>query len=495
MEHSEINEHLNSDNTDISIQCKNTTHEKTSRTPELSPLLTILKLGFGPLLFSLISSLVNALDLYFVEDFYGQNALTTMSISWMIKAIPTSIGSFFQHLLIAAFNELITNRNYEKAAMLYVDLLKMAFIIGIVIPLPFMFALKPILKALGLPESLEKQSFGYLMPVLWHLMFKITFTVSIAAWISLKRIFGGKFIQLLAMFIWFFIDAILIYIFHVPIWSLGLSYISGTVLCTIFLLFRFFNRNEVFVPKLSYFVTKPIPEFWTYIKKCIPYSIQVICSFCNPLIIESFLASTSKAQKQDIVTIFATAQIPYHLGHDSIASFISGLNPCATLAYLQRNYSRFRKLSLWAMILPYLILAILWPMMVFVPNIIIGIWTLETVKPLNIKLVPKIFYTMLLDPVTETCSCLLNIFKREYTCSSAYIIKTIVLIISAVIFDEITHDPEKILFSIPISDAIYFLYFCSLLICMAKDIIFPRDAQQTSERSVSSASISPAQLL
>ena len=454
--------------------------------------ITMFKLGIGPLLFSLINSFMMSLDLYFVKDFYGQSAVSMMSISTLVKTVPLAVGSSFLNGIIIEFSELLAKKELEKAAILYVDLHKVAIVLGIIVPLPLSIAIRPILRSLGMPLELENQAVGFLMPILWHLGLRISFCISVGAWIAIARILASNIIQILALVGWIVFDALLVYAFKAQMWTLGFGTIIGTVIATIYLLVRFFGGYEPFVPKAAYFKDKPIPELWECLRLSLPHTIQLIFSVANPLIMQSFLTSTAKEQGTLVATIYATAQTPYSLVDSGIINLISGLTPAATFAYHKNNYQRMRDLSKWACIMPYAILVVLWPMMVFKPTIIMGIWISDPSMTVWVeKIVPIMFYTMLLDPIAEVCAGLLNIIKREFLCTSAYVVKTTVLVITALILKYTTHDSQKVLYSMTTSDCVNFLYCGSLLYYAAKDILFAKTERESDLESSSDITKAP----
>ena len=64
-----------------------------------SPLVTIIKLSIGPMLFMTLTGFQDACDLYFVKNGYGTDGVTIISISAAIRAMVMAFASIFPKAL------------------------------------------------------------------------------------------------------------------------------------------------------------------------------------------------------------------------------------------------------------------------------------------------------------------------------------------------------------------------------------------------------------
>ena len=110
-----------------------------------------------------------------------------------------------------------------------------------------------------------------------------------------------------------------------------------------------------------------------------------------------------------------------------------GLVPAATYAHTKHNFQRLKGLTLSAMFIPYIIILTFWPIMVFKPDIIMKIWLSD---PEMLSWVPKItskmFYTLILEPISTIGGSLLVVFRRTFLATSTFLVKFAVTVCAGI---------------------------------------------------------------
>lgn len=151
------------------------------------------------------------------------------------------------------------------------------------------------------------------------------------------------------------------------------------------------------------------------------------------MIVVGFVTQASKNIHQDktIPNVFLTSIKALTVLLSCSASSLSGLESSATLVFHNNDLKMMKQLTLSAFILPYIVFAAMWPLMVFFPKTVLKIWIED---PDMMKLVPRIasviFYSSIFDPISESLFTLFIVMNNGIFAVIAIAVKNMMLLAS-----------------------------------------------------------------
>ncbi|EAY08735.1 hypothetical protein TVAG_251610 [Trichomonas vaginalis G3] len=341
-----------------------------------SPFVTIMKLCISPLLFAIFSGVQDSIDLYIIKKGFGKDGVTVVSIAGGLKSLVSLLSTFASGGASVKTGQLIAKHEYEKAGKLFVEFIRVGLFIGIILPLLLLPACPMILTKIGMPEKLKTVGVRYLTPIFIYPFFVYLFNFLNSILMSMGFSILSSVIQVLALLLSLGLDALFIWGFHASIGWMGVALVSGpSTICLIVFFLFIFNVFAV-KPVWSSFFAKPSPEFYDAHWLTIPTVVMVLFTLTCPLIVVGFVTKASKNIGKDKIfpTVYATTAKAYTILLTCSNDAISGLGPCANYAFTRNDLKRFTKLVANAFILPGLIVATIWPIMVFTPKIVLKIW-------------------------------------------------------------------------------------------------------------------------
>ena len=421
-----------------------------------SPFVTILKLCIGPLLFSIANGFQDTLDLFFVKKGYGTDGVTIVSIVSNVKSMCIALTAFATQATVIKMGEMITKRNITEAGRLYSNMVRMALIVGVCISILFTFVVPGIVKSLGMPDGLMPEANKYLLPIIWTFTLFILFQISIASLMSEGKVVLTSIIQIVGLLATIILDALFIFVFKAPVWSLIFPFILPVCVIAIVLNVRFFMGKETIKPRCSYIIESNSPQFWKLMKLAIPGTLQIIINVCSPIITMSIIskAAAKIGQATQVATVLNTSSKPYSMILLAIMGSTTGLVPSATFAFHKEDIARVKKLAFSTLFLPTLIIVALWPILMFKPHLIMDIWISDPEMSEWIpKLTPKMFYTLPIIPVSTILGALIVVFGRSGLATLQCILKMVTTVsVAIILYNMFGTTPQKILFCNPTAD-------------------------------------------
>lgn len=324
-----------------------------------------------------------------------------------------------------------------------------------------MTVIPKLLSNIGVQDEYREESIRYLYPAFFYSLISFIFGFINCQLLAMGYAILPTLIQVVAIVLTIGIDFLFIYGFHVTIGWMGLASVSGPTLVCLFMFMLFvFNRFSV-KPVWKAFFQKPSSDFWEALKLAIPMIIMITLILPCPIVVSGFFVQAAKNINKEkiITTVYSTANKAYNILVACTTGAMTGFVPAATWAYTKRDYSRVTKLAFNTLILPGILIASVWPLMIFKPKTILKIW-IDDQEMLSWapKLAPIVFYTIVFDPSSYILSMLLLLTKHEILCSLGMILRNVVLLLSGVILYETNKfRPWNILYSSTCQDLAYLL--------------------------------------
>ena len=452
-------------------------NDDSKRLAKDSPFVTTLKLCTGPMLSTIALSFQEAIELFFIKQGYGATGITIISILSFIRNAAITFSNFFQQASVVKFSELVTNEKKDEANKLFVDIARIMTVFGIIFSFALSFAIPTILVEMGLPKDYTNTALGYMIPVLISIPFDMLFQLETAALMALGKATTVAIIQILSLVVSLVAESLFIFAFKTPMWALGITFVLGNITASIALLVYFFCGKETISFQVKYILKCVSPEFFQMLKLSVPGIIQIMAIITSPIIIATLLSHSAEgtAEGSLISTVYSVSYKPYQILVSTVVGAMSGLLPAATYALQKKDISRMRKLTISAMFLPYVVILVFWPLMVFKPDPIMDIWLDDAdLKELVPSITPKIFYAIVLEPISTLFCSLLVILGRYWLATSVYVVELVVLItVSLIYFFTNSSDPTQILYSYVFSDSVNCIYASILMFICLKQMNSP----------------------
>lgn len=454
-----------------------------------SPFVTIMKLCIGPLLFAFINGIQDSIDLFIIKKGFGQRGATIVSISSGLRTLSVTLSGFCIQGMMIKTSELLTKHEPEKAGKLLVEAFRFSIILGLTIPLLLLSTLPKLLPVLGMPKEYKLDAIKYLCPAFLVSFVFFMNAVFNAVYMAMGRSILSASFQLVSLLISLLFDPIHIWILKLDVPFLGLAFISGPTLICIIQMILFFTGRYSVKPFWSAFKAKPTSDFWDTMKlSSLTVTTVFVTVFCQFFVVGIFTRASKNIHQENILpTVFATSTKVYTITVLCIAGALSGVIPSTTWAFHNSKMRRFTKLVLYSLVLPFMLLAIIWPIMVFFPKIILRLWIdNEEMLAWVPKISPMQFYSMLVEPISNVMSLLLVVLKRPLLTVIGMVVKNLVVVGGAIaIFVTVKDNPRTVLFCYVIQDAAYLIY-CII----AFSVVFKKAKHQMEQSTLESALLS-----
>lgn len=426
-----------------------------------SPLYTIMMLSIGPLIFAFFNGIGDTIDFYFIQKGFNQDGVTIVNISSWLRALIALLFSFCGNAATIKTAELLTKYENEKMGRLFVESIRLGIIIGIIFPFVFLFSCPKILPLLGMPKGLEADAIKYLAPIFCYPGIAFLNSIFAGELIAIGHSILSAIFQLIALCISLACDPLFIWIFNCKISMMGIAFITGPTIVCIVMLILFVAGKFTVKPVWYAFKEKPSQEFWDMLKLSIPMIALIVFSVICPLLIVGLITKISKNinEEETIPVVFATTMTAYKVLLSCSYNALSGLLPAATWAFHKKNLNRFIKLIYSSYILPYIVLAVMWPLMCFFPNIPLKLWIDDPdVMKWAQKISPVLFYTKIIDPINMSLVTLLTIMHNSGKAVLGVIIKNVILLSSSIALYTINkNSPRTVLFSAAFEDVTFLI--------------------------------------
>ena len=439
------------------------------------PFLTVFKLSVGPFLYETAQAFQDSIDLFLVKKAYHNNEAMVgiISMAATLRTLIVALTSFLPQSLPFKISQLIAKKNNQAAAQILVDYIRIMVIIAILLPVIMHFAIKPILSILNCPRSMATYVEQYIAPVTYIAFILGTYKCYGQVLIGIAKSTLGAVLELSALVISLFVaDPIAMFGFHASPSILGICYFSGQMVMFIVLTICFFLGKFKVRPTFKMFISKPSSELWSAIKPAIPILVQLCLGILGPMVIVASLnkaaMNVSEEFSEIVATVVTTASKLTILLTVMTQGSMFGLRSSGSWAFSRKKFIRLKKLAIYSLIFPYVILVILVPFLIAKPEWIMRIWLSNDKYHDAIKgIVPKEFYGTLLEPLNSLIFILLIILGYPMWSIIIFAGRSAVQVgFSILLYQHYPNNPYNIAY-------IYPIFMVAELIVAALVIIYP----------------------
>ena len=357
----------------------------------------------------------------------------------------------------------------KDCAQLYVDFLRLAVILGVIVPCVVLPIVKPMIRWFGADEELVDMSFQYMLPVtlLCFLNFMYMMACGLIQAEGKSLLYGivqvSSFVLNMGVF-----DPLFLLGLKLPIWGASLATIVAEGIPGIILTVLIMCGKFSLKPSWSMFFKKPTVETWEACKVGFASFIEQISVAIPCIVMQKYvnMASSVIGQYNVVIAVWAVIEKLYQLVGGICIGFSYGLLPAASYAYGANRMNRVMWLFIHATWISTAISVGMSIIIMTIPHKLALIWDTETnFVSWCVKTVPKVFYMCVCLAIQYTCPAVLQAMNRVAAANSVSVL-TLLLplpIFSSILYFTKKDDPERIMWTYPLND-IYSGIMCVLFL-------------------------------
>jgi Na+-driven multidrug efflux pump len=372
----------------------------------------------------------------------------------------------------------------SEASQIFVDFIRIAFILGLIVPAIILPVTQPLVKWFGADDHLAGMCFQYMLPVSIGCIFNFLYSLGCGVLQAEGRSLLYGLIQFagIASNIAIF-DPVLLVVLGLPIWGASLATILSAAIPGVILISLLLAGKFSLAPTKRMFISKMSPETLGALRVGFG-SFAANLSFTLPTILmQKWVndAALAIGLYDTIIAVWAVIEKIYQLIGGITIGFSYGLLPSGSFAYGAGRLNRLLWLFVYAAATATICSTIPGLIVAFLPRYIARLWNSDpVVLDWAERLVPKAFYTTIFVALQNTAPALLQGMQRVGA-SALLSIATFLLplpVFSTILYFTKKGDPERILWAYVGNDC-FSLVVCTLFLLKPLRLLMkaPKDSE------------------
>ena len=384
--------------------------EEDYKLGERKPWPTVLLLSLGPFCTNFIWSLSNALISFLVKKAYNEESVQVLGFSIFVYGIADFMCSFGVASIPICISKMIAQKKIEEAGQIIADCIRFSFLICIFTCATLIPLSKPMLHFLAVPETLISESCKYIATTLSLNFITSIFSsfccaLTVEAKSNLCAIYQVSSILLILAFL-----SLGFFAFKVSLWASPFFMHAARFLLVLLLGFQFFKGKFAIKPKFGMLFKKFSSHFPEILKNSMTQVLTGFAGVFPPIILIRYTnkAGANAGKAEETAAVLGSFTLVYNLVSMAVIGLVQGFNPAAAYAFTKKNYRRVFQLFFAVLIIPFIIEAIITPMMIWKTEALERIWISNSTNlEYSKKLIPSLYYTNWLYPLSESFTGLL----------------------------------------------------------------------------------------
>jgi Na+-driven multidrug efflux pump len=473
------------DPSDLSYSFSSLAHtdcDDSSRLGSQSPFRTILQLSSGPLISQILQACYALADTLWVAWTIGKEGIAVYGAIFIVEFLAMNVANYLMSGLSIRLSYLSGEGRSHESSQIFVDFIRVAFLLGLVVPSIVLPITKPLVIWFGADSHLAEMCFQYMLPVTLGCFFNFLYTMSCGVLQAEGRSLLYGLIQLggiLANMLIF--DPLFLVALKLPIWSASLATILSSgllgIALTLLILFGKFSLS----PNFRMFLVKPSSETFEALRVGFGSFIANLSFTLPTILLQKWVneAAIAIGKYDTVISVWAVIEKWYQLVGGVCIGFSYGLLPSASFAWGANRLNRVFWLFVHSTAVATVCSTVLALVIVIWPRQIASLWDGDSeFLDWSERLIPKAFYTTVFVSFQYTGPGLLQSLQKV-AASSFLSVATFLLplpVFSTILYVTNKEDPERILLAYVMNDAwsfiacVFFLWApLRLLIAAPKD--------------------------
>ena len=446
-----------------------------------TPLVTVLRLCVGPLLFNLTHSFQDAIDYWMIKLAYDETGLSIIGFANFFRYLCNGMASFPGQSTIIKVSSLLGEKRHDEAAQVVTDLFRFSAIICIIVPIIIYLCARPIMIFMSCPEKWIPEAIQYAIPVCVMMFMTSIFRVSCGMVLGEGRSILYAFMHVIILACNCFIfDPIFLVWLRLPLWTVAVSYCLSLGLPGTILMILIYSGKFTVKPTWRMFLNKPSIETWHAIKLSFSNLLTFLTgAFASMVFYRYLYIASGRAGVPEMTAVMPVTIKIYNLIGEITIGLAAGMLSAGAWAFSARKYHRVLWLGFWAVLLAVIQQVLMTPIMLVKPTLITQIWlSSEASKRVCDKYMPIIFYANMLLAIHETGTDMLLATNRPYLAMVPIATRGVCFTLGSYIYWlGGKDDPASVLFVFPSIDIAMFLAVCCLLPKTLKRLFVSKDAE------------------
>ena len=421
-------------------------------------LKALLILSAGPLISQIAVSLYGVVDTMWVARSIGERGAAAIGAVVVIEYIASAIATYLSTCVSAQVSYLFGKGHKGCCSQMYVDFLRLAMFLGLLVPALVLPTTKYLLKWFDTGDELIDLASVYLIPSQCGCFAMFLFYMNCGLLEAVGHS-GFYAIAQIAAFVLngFILDPIFLMWLKLPLWSASLARVISQFAGGFLLSVLAFRGKLGIRPKLRMFFRPVVPEFWQGCRTGFADLVEATSLDFPMILVEKYVTQAGEAvgDLDAVLTVWSIINRLEQLLACVSIGIGEGLLPLASYSFGAKNYKRMGWLmvhSLWLMAAWAGIISLI--LMVW-PREIARIWGnspnfLEWAE----KMIRIYAYSAVLTSVDYTIPIMLIAMK--YTCTAS-LLSVFGLLVPIPLFSSILYytkkdDPSRIIWTFDIAD-------------------------------------------
>ncbi|OHT15435.1 MatE family protein [Tritrichomonas foetus] len=318
-------------------------------------LKSLLILSSGPFISQVALSLYGVVDTMWIARTIGDQGIAAVGAVVVVEYVASALATYLSTCVSIQVSYLFGKGNKSSCSQMYVDFVRVAMFLGILVPKLILPFAKKLIQWLGADEDLVDMAFYYLIPSQCGCFFLLLFYMNC----GLLEALGHSGVYAITQIVAFCLnmlcfDPLFLVAFKTPIWGASLSTIISNAIPGIFITVIVFSGKLEVKPNWRMFFRKFDGETFDGLKSAIADLIEAV-SLDLPLVLMQKYLDSAAAAAGALTACLGVWSIISRL--EQLISCVSngigeGLLPLASYAYGAGDFKRLFWLmihSLWVM--------------------------------------------------------------------------------------------------------------------------------------------------
>lgn len=459
-------------------------------------LKSLILLSLGPFVAQLSQGFYGLVNTIWVARALGNDGVAAIGASAVVEFVPFAVSAFLSTCMSAQVSYLFGKGSKGECTQLYIDFLRIAIIIGLILPIILLPIAQPLIKWFGASHDIARMGFEYMIPLSAGSSFTFVFFMNCGLLQAEGHTFLYAFAQMGAFALYMLLNPLFLLYFKLPIWGTSLASVISNSIPGVVLTILVFRGKFELKPKLNMIIKGFTHETLEGIKSGISTLFEEISLNLPLILMQKYISISANAvgEYTSVMAVWSIIADIEELCTCLCSAVMIGLLPAASYSYGAKNYSRILKLMLHALWMMTIWSTIFSLILIFLPGQVASIWSND---PEFIKWAKKMIHVYALANSLNSADFVFPtvlIAMKRVTAATVLSFLTCLLpipIFATILYFTNKNDPVRIMYTFPLDDVfsiIVSLFFMIKPILILKGKI--KDCHQFIDSSSTSSSYS-----
>ncbi|OHT05251.1 MatE family protein [Tritrichomonas foetus] len=328
------------------------TNDEQKRLGSYPPLQTLMRQSVGPICSQVVTAMYSIVNSFWVSHTIGPDGLTATGSVSLLEAINNAFGIYLSSCVATRISYLFGQKRNEECAQVFVDLIRVSWIMSVALPIIFLSCCKPLTKWFGADDHIQEMGFQYMIPITGLTVIYEMYQVCCGLLQSegLSTLYGICQVSSLVMNM-AVLDPLFLIAFKMPIWGASLASIISSMIPMIILMVLMFRGTFAVKPKLSMFCKPFSPETASALKLGLSTLVELLSGNLPDIVIQKWLGNSANkiGQYNEVISAWNVLIRLYMFIICVNNALAQGLLPTASFAYGANRLRRLRNLAFHAL--------------------------------------------------------------------------------------------------------------------------------------------------